>query len=222
LTFDADSKRLTSPEQTGLGRRGPEASTSRFRVHLSSLARATPETKHMAVRDGCYRSPGTGNAIKHSAILVDLRKWKTWQPAGTRPFLVNSIADCPETVTCDRDGAITNPVGSLVVQCQGGCSLCPSNAPTPEERSNCLPEGGNLHANELSAIARERRALDWAVATPEILFRRDDAARELWQDIPPSGSSVPACADSPPPVVRKPTSCADRSVWTEIRWLGDF
>ncbi len=54
------------------------------------------------------------------------------------------------------------------------------------ERSNCLPEGGNLEANELSAVARElRRALDWASATPEILFRRDHAARELWQDCYP-------------------------------------
>jgi hypothetical protein len=51
------------------------------------------------------------------------------------------------------------------------------------QRSNCLPEGGNLDANELSAVARElRRALDWAAATPEILFRREPAARELWQD----------------------------------------
>jgi hypothetical protein len=38
------------------------------------------------------------------------------------------------------------------------------------ERSNCLPEGGNLGAHELTPIARElRRALDWAAATPEIL-----------------------------------------------------
>jgi hypothetical protein len=55
------------------------------------------------------------------------------------------------------------------------------------ERSNCLPEGGNLGANELSAIARElRRALDWTAATSEIVFRRDQAARELWQDRHPA------------------------------------
>jgi hypothetical protein len=59
------------------------------------------------------------------------------------------------------------------------------------ERSNCLPEGGNLDANELSAIARElRRALDWAAATPEILFRRDPAARELWQNRYPALSQL--------------------------------
>ena len=51
------------------------------------------------------------------------------------------------------------------------------------QRSNCLPEGGNLSANELSAVACElRRALDWATAAPEVLFQRDRAARELWQD----------------------------------------
>jgi hypothetical protein len=51
------------------------------------------------------------------------------------------------------------------------------------QRSNCLPDGGSLGAHELSAVARElRRALDWTSATPEILFRRDHAARELWHD----------------------------------------
>jgi hypothetical protein len=50
------------------------------------------------------------------------------------------------------------------------------------QRGNCLPDGGNLSAEDLSPVARElRRALDWATATPEILFRRDDAARDLWQ-----------------------------------------
>ena len=51
------------------------------------------------------------------------------------------------------------------------------------QRSNCLPNGGSLTANDLSPIASElRRALDWATATPEILLRRDAAATELWQD----------------------------------------
>ncbi len=50
-------------------------------------------------------------------------------------------------------------------------------------RSNCLPEGGSLPTTDLLPIAHElRRALDWAAATPEILFRRDAAARDLWQD----------------------------------------
>jgi hypothetical protein len=50
-------------------------------------------------------------------------------------------------------------------------------------RSNCIPDGGSLSAGDLSPIARElRRALDWAAAAPEILFRRDAAARDLWHD----------------------------------------
>jgi len=50
-------------------------------------------------------------------------------------------------------------------------------------RRICLPEGGSLGAEQLSGIARElRRALDWAAAEKEILFRRDHAARELWND----------------------------------------
>jgi hypothetical protein len=50
------------------------------------------------------------------------------------------------------------------------------------QRSNCLPEGGSLSDNDLAPVARElRRALDWAAAAPEILFRRDAAARDLWQ-----------------------------------------
>jgi hypothetical protein len=59
------------------------------------------------------------------------------------------------------------------------------------QRNNCLPEGGNLTANDLSAVARElRRALDWTAASPEILFRRDRAARELWQDRYPGLSQL--------------------------------
>jgi hypothetical protein len=59
------------------------------------------------------------------------------------------------------------------------------------QRSNCLPNGGSLTANDLSPIASElRRALDWATATPEILFRRDAAAAELWRDCYPSLSQL--------------------------------
>jgi hypothetical protein len=51
------------------------------------------------------------------------------------------------------------------------------------QRSNCLPDGGSLGAHELDVIARElRRALDWTSNTPEILFRRDAQASELWHD----------------------------------------
>jgi hypothetical protein len=50
------------------------------------------------------------------------------------------------------------------------------------ERSQCLPDGGNLAPADLSHLAREfRAAVDWAVATLEILFRRDAMAGELWR-----------------------------------------
>jgi hypothetical protein len=59
------------------------------------------------------------------------------------------------------------------------------------ERSNCLPDGGSLTVNDLSPVARElRSALDWATSTPEILFRRNAAAGELWQDCYPSLSQL--------------------------------
>jgi hypothetical protein len=61
------------------------------------------------------------------------------------------------------------------------------------QRNSCLPEGGDLSDGALSAVASElRRALDWAAATPEILFRRDDAARKLWQDCYPALSQLRA------------------------------
>jgi hypothetical protein len=51
------------------------------------------------------------------------------------------------------------------------------------QRSRCLPEGGNLGAEELSAIARDlRRAVEWAQGETEILFRRDQAASKLWNN----------------------------------------
>ena len=59
------------------------------------------------------------------------------------------------------------------------------------QRSNCLPEGGSLSAGDLAPVAHElRRALDWAAASPEILFRRDAAARDLWQDRYPALSQL--------------------------------
>jgi hypothetical protein len=59
------------------------------------------------------------------------------------------------------------------------------------QRSNCLPDGGSLTAHDLSPVARElRSALDWATSTPEILFRRDAAAGELWRDCYPTLSQL--------------------------------
>ncbi len=58
-------------------------------------------------------------------------------------------------------------------------------------RSSCIPDGGSLGEGDLAPIARElRHALDWATATPEILFRRDAAARELWHNRYPALSQL--------------------------------
>jgi hypothetical protein len=75
------------------------------------------------------------------------------------------------------------------------------------ERSNCLPEGGNLSAGELSGVAREvRRALDWTNANPEIIFRRDPAAAELW------GKQYPALSQLRPGLRGGATSRAEAQV----------
>ena len=51
------------------------------------------------------------------------------------------------------------------------------------QRVQCLPDGGNVDPQELSAIARGlRRAVEWAQGQTGILFRRDPAASELWND----------------------------------------
>jgi hypothetical protein len=51
------------------------------------------------------------------------------------------------------------------------------------QRVQCLPDGGSVDPQQLSAIAAGlRRAVEWAQAQPEILFRRDPAASELWND----------------------------------------
>jgi hypothetical protein len=50
------------------------------------------------------------------------------------------------------------------------------------ERSNCLPHAGSPPPGELSlAAAPLRDAVRWATARPEILFRRDEAANQLWE-----------------------------------------
>jgi hypothetical protein len=62
---------------------------------------------------------------------------------------------------------------------------------TRVQRSQCLPEGGNLDAHELSAFAAElRRALDWAADAHTIRLVRDDQARALWNERYPALSQV--------------------------------
>jgi hypothetical protein len=62
---------------------------------------------------------------------------------------------------------------------------------TGVQRSQCLPEGGDLEAHELSAVAAElRRALDWAADAGAIRLVRDDQARALWHERYPALSQV--------------------------------
>jgi hypothetical protein len=59
------------------------------------------------------------------------------------------------------------------------------------ERSQCLPDGGNLAPGNLSHLARElRAAVDWTAATPEILFCRDATAGKLWRHRYPALSQL--------------------------------
>ena len=61
------------------------------------------------------------------------------------------------------------------------------------ERSKCLPDGGKLTQEDLSILAGELRgAMDWATATPEILFHRDPPAAELWRHRYPTLSQLRA------------------------------
>ena len=62
---------------------------------------------------------------------------------------------------------------------------------TAVQRSQCLPEGGNLDAHEISAVAAElRRALDWVGDAHALRLVRDDQARALWHDCYPALSQV--------------------------------
>jgi hypothetical protein len=55
------------------------------------------------------------------------------------------------------------------------------------QRARCLPDGGNLGVEQLSAIASGlKRAVEWAQGQTEILFRRDQAASELWNNYYPA------------------------------------
>jgi hypothetical protein len=62
---------------------------------------------------------------------------------------------------------------------------------TGVQRSQCLPEGGDLGADELSAVAVElRRALDWVGDAHSIRLSRDQQARALWQECYPALSQA--------------------------------
>src|ERR1700760_2424268 len=51
------------------------------------------------------------------------------------------------------------------------------------QRSQCLPDGGNVSPEIQSTIARRLRlAVEWVQAQGELRFRRDPAAAELWNE----------------------------------------
>jgi hypothetical protein len=78
---------------------------------------------------------------------------------------------------------------------------------TSVHRGQSLPEGGSLPPDRLSALARElRRTLDWAQTPTEILFRRTEAARELWTD------RYPALSQGRPDAYGAATSRAEAQV----------
>ena len=50
-------------------------------------------------------------------------------------------------------------------------------------RSNSLPEGSTVPPEQLAAVARElHRSLNWVQSQTELLFRRTEAARKLWNE----------------------------------------
>jgi hypothetical protein len=62
---------------------------------------------------------------------------------------------------------------------------------TAVQRSQCLPEGGNIGSHELSAVAAElRRAHDWVRNAGSMRLTRDDQARDLWHECYPALSQV--------------------------------
>jgi hypothetical protein len=57
---------------------------------------------------------------------------------------------------------------------------------TGVQRSQCLPDGGNPDAQELSAVATElRRALEWVGDAHTLCLTRDQQARILWHECYP-------------------------------------
>ena len=59
------------------------------------------------------------------------------------------------------------------------------------QRIRCLPDGGNLPAEVLSALARDlTRRIEWAQSEKEIVLHRDAQAAELWNDYYPTLSQA--------------------------------
>jgi hypothetical protein len=74
-------------------------------------------------------------------------------------------------------------------------------------RSQVLPNGGSLPAEQLSAYVRElSRAVQWLTNQPELIFHRTQDADALWND------SYPALSQSRPDVYGAATSRAEAQV----------
>ncbi len=78
---------------------------------------------------------------------------------------------------------------------------------TSVHRSQSLPEGGRLSPDQSAALVRELdRATQWAKNQAELVFRRSDDARDLWNDC------YPGLSESRPDVYGAATSRAEAQV----------
>ena len=102
-----------------------------------------------------------------SATLRMLDRYRLMQASGGHLSLIGHITQRELAESLHR----TEAHNGFANRCLWACV----------QRTGCLPDGGSVDPQALSAIARGlRHAVEWAQARPEILFRRDPAASELW------------------------------------------
>jgi hypothetical protein len=167
-----------------------------------TTARLTPAALIYSLRD---QQPATDRRLlalseEFAAVLHSLRRTK-----GHLSPLLRSAWDSgdlrslggihPIQATCTHISMIAHITGRELAE-----NLHPTEAHngfanrclwTAVQRSQCLPEGGNLEAHELSALAAElRRALDWVGDAHALRLVRDEQARDLWHDVYPVLSQV--------------------------------
>ncbi len=82
--------------------------------------------------------------------------------------------------------SVTSPSASLPSPCAAPkpTMASPTAASGPAcRRSQCLPDGGNVNAEQLAAVARRLLlAVEWVQAQGELRFTRDPDAAELWNE----------------------------------------
>src|ERR1700722_7473047 len=167
-----------------------------------TTARLTPSALIYALRD---QQPATDRRLlalseEFAAVLHSLRRTK-----GHLSPLLRSAWDSGDLRSLDGPPPVqaTGTHISLIAhitQRELAENLHPTEAHngfanrclwTAVQRSQCLPEGGNLEAHELSAVAAElRRALDWVGDAQTLRLVRDDQARALWHDCYPALSQA--------------------------------